>query len=148
MLFLRQVSCRRLRTLARSKGFVHGVRGMCSAFGTCLSIRPSRDHPSITCFDVRCNLSEILGVCSNNLNVLTNSCLGRTSSDGMSLYTMKLLCHCNCFSRTLTVSKRRRIRCSPRGFKRLPVRGIVRPSKQRLMVRIPCTSDFAIRTGM
>lgn len=148
MLFLRQVGCRGLMTLTRSRGFICGVSTICSTFGGCMSIRPSRRHPSVTCFDVRCNLSRILGVCSNNLKVLTKSCLGRTSSDGISLYTVKLLCHCNCFSRSLSVSNRRAIGCGTRGFKRLPVRGMVRPSKGRLMVRIPCTSDFIMRTGI
>lgn len=145
MLLLRHVDCTGLRTLTGSGIVLHEVSSMCSGFHACVSIGPSDGHPSITCFDVRCNLDRMLGVCSNNLNMLTNSCLGRTSSDGTSLYTVNFLCHCNCFARALSVSNRRVTGCRTRGFNRLPVSHMLSRGNRRVMISIPCLS-CCIRT--
>lgn len=138
MLLLRDLSCGHVRRVLTSSILVTRVGTICSVFGSCMGIGPSRAGPSITCFDVRCNLAGILGVCSNNLNMLTNSCLGRTDSDGVSLATMNFLCHCNCFARSLSVSKRRVTGCRPRGFGTLPLARMVRTGNRPVMLRIPC----------
>lgn len=147
MLLLRHLDCSHGRTVIGSGRAVTGIGGICGVFHRCVSIGPGSGHPSMTCFYVRCNVGRIIGVCSNNLNVLTNSCLGRTSSDGISVYTINFLCECNCFGRSLDVSNRRVTGCSTRGFGSLPLRHILSRGNGPIIVSMPCVG-CRIRTCM